>query len=1585
MKRSVSTALQPSGIHFRATRSLGRIALVLSTLSSVIAWPASAQTYEQALTGGLTWITDRQSPDGSWDTRAAVKSAVVAESVLALQAANERGTAYLAGLTWLQNHAVTNVDALARRTAVLARAGSLSNVDIEHLFGLSQVVDAERAGWGLSANYVPAPLESALGVAAHSASEDSRNVQSTLDFIKSVRLSLPQGGWSLAGAALAEPVVTAQVVRYLLPYVPQDASLGTAIDEAASALAQSVDSASPTMVRAHSALALSLHGGHTAKVDELLDALVADQQPNGSWDNRAHATAMAIQAFAQRLGRAAGAQTTPVAISDARLRRAINLRLGRRALDRINIGELAGLDSLVAPGAGIGSLAGLELASNLTRLDLSNNNITSLAPLSSLSELQEVNLQGNPLSNTEDIDGDGLPDAAELAANANPLNPDTDADGVRDGDDAFPVDDTEVADADGDGVGDNADPDDDNDDLPDTWELANGTGPLSNDRLVDADGDGHVHYLEYVGGSNPMDRRSVPAYEYYVLDPRLDDGTASVTSLVDNNVIAINAGSRSVLDANELGTLAGSDVVRGTRISATGPFSIGAGTNGTDLPGPTLFAGTTFVVPHFRGAHYYYLLSPGTDTTAQIDVGAGFTTVPLPANEVVVYSAGSDNAAPGIIYAEDAIVVGHTSQSGQDNFPVPPATREIFGIRSTVAMVAALEDDTTVLVYASDGSLQTISLAAGEQSLITAGSPTSQGQGSAIRIVADRPVSALQLADGDGIEATAFLDPVFHANRYVVPVDSQYVAIACGPLATTITLNEETSAALTKDCIGDGGEAPGKVYFGSSDNGVHVPAGSVITSEAPVYVTYEAAGVDDEHNLLGVVDAGEHRYYLADSQVGDLSVRSLADGNEVRTGDFSILLDGGAGTTIPASELEPGALIEADAPISLAARAGGTDSPVPVRWAGRSFAIPHARGEHEYIVVSPFADAEIAFDAGDLTRNQTLLKGEWLRFAAGSDSAVSGVVRSDVPVVVSHVGLPDRTDVYAVPPASRVVYGINSRLLHVGAVQNDTAVTVTTSSGQTQTFTLNSGQRKGLSMNGNESQGQGAAVRVVANKPINVIQSADADGNESTAFVPAGDLSTEVVLPIDAQYVAVACERADKFVVMIPPTGAAMTERCDGVGSGPGKAFFGSPSAGVHVVAGSVLRATGPFMAVVEAAPGDDERNLFGEFASSTRDYFVLNRAATLTDLSVASLSDKNVIRVDGVGKWAVDQDEILTLFAGELAVGDSIRTGAAVSLGDRSDASDTPVPLEFAALRHVVIHPRDLQRLYIASPLADALISVDSGTGPVPHTIARGSALTLELGATTNRATSVNANVPVLAFHGGYVGGTGSNDLRPGPPTGLKVEPVPPASVNVSNLAFLGGSTGGPDSRDAYPVPPPALSVVGVRSRRVTVAALDDATSVSVQTSAGTSETFTLDAGRIRIVSVGVSAMQGAGDALRISANKPITAIQWADGDGYDATAFLPSALHATEFAIPVDAQYVVAICDGPAPAKLTLISPAGEREDRTCTPGVGPAKAYFGSTAAGVHVAAGSLLISDEPVYVIYEAQRFGDERNLLGRRSR
>lgn len=81
---------------------------------------------------------------------------------------------------------------------------------------------------------------------------------------------------------------------------------------------------------------------------------------------------------------------------------------------------------------------------------------------------------------------------------------DSDNDGVENQNDDLPLDPTETVDTDNDGLGNNSDTDDDNDGMPDTFEVANNFDPLNaNDANQDADNDGASNLAEFNVGTDP--------------------------------------------------------------------------------------------------------------------------------------------------------------------------------------------------------------------------------------------------------------------------------------------------------------------------------------------------------------------------------------------------------------------------------------------------------------------------------------------------------------------------------------------------------------------------------------------------------------------------------------------------------------------------------------------------------------------------------------------------------------------------------------------------------------------------------------------------------------------------------------------------------------------------------------------------------------------------------------------------------------------------------------------------------------------------------------------------------------------------
>ena len=396
--------------------------------------------------------------------------------------------------------------------------------------------------------------------------------------------------------------------------------------------------------------------------------------------------------------------------------------------------------------------------------------------------------------------------------------------------------------------------DNDADGLPDGWENVVGLDPAdATDRTGDLDGDGLNNTLEYRLGTNPNLAGSRRGMAYYLLNPNQLGGSLSVMGLVDGSYV-YGLGGFNRLDAYQRVDLSTANATAGARLYASQPIGLGNAADGTDLPVTDWFMGYEFVVPHFRFAHHYYLYSPygkaevtvTTDTVQQLTV---------PRGQVVVVDAGSDNTLSGRIVSDRPLLVSHAAERGGalvDTYAAVPAARELVGVPSRGFVLGALEDNTTVTLTAADGTVTSVLLNAGGRYAPGLDGSLAQG-GGALHVVADRPVAAIQVADRDGIEATAFHDPIYFGRRYGLPLDTQYVTAVCLS-AGDITLYDATGVAVsTQGCTPNGG-APGRAYFGSADNGVNITAGHYLVGSAPFYLIYEAAASNDEKNLLGALN-----------------------------------------------------------------------------------------------------------------------------------------------------------------------------------------------------------------------------------------------------------------------------------------------------------------------------------------------------------------------------------------------------------------------------------------------------------------------------------------------------------------------------------------------------------------------------------------------------------------------------------------------------------------------------------------------------------------------------------------------------------
>lgn len=357
------------------------------------------------------------------------------------------------------------------------------------------------------------------------------------------------------------------------------------------------------------------------------------------------------------------------------------------------------------------------------------------------------------------------------------------------------------------------------------------------------------------------------AFEYHFLNAK--NQTPGVFAIGDNTQIQLNSSIPVTVNAGssvDLGQIKQGDVIHSNR-----PIAIGSNTNGADMPVPNDFAGSEFVIPLQRQTHYIYVKNINS-FSVDVDFydGNSSTTQVIAAGAVVRLDTGLNGVSAIIKVADEhKILVSHRTSANGDAYPVPPSSLEVFGIKGG-SFFGVQEDGTTIKSYASNGSSVELIQNKGDRSSSIAGTSGGDGNGNFVRILADKPIAAVQYADSDGSEQTGFWPLSMFATDYVLPVDVQYVAIGC--ISDTDISVYSSSGSYLQDVSCNGSRVhPGKAFLGSStiEDAVQFSAGTQIVSDEPIYLIYETFATDDEHNLMGAADTDGDGIYNSQDEDSD--------------------------------------------------------------------------------------------------------------------------------------------------------------------------------------------------------------------------------------------------------------------------------------------------------------------------------------------------------------------------------------------------------------------------------------------------------------------------------------------------------------------------------------------------------------------------------------------------------------------------------------------------------------------------------------------------------------------------------------------
>lgn len=358
---------------------------------------------------------------------------------------------------------------------------------------------------------------------------------------------------------------------------------------------------------------------------------------------------------------------------------------------------------------------------------------------------------------------------------------------------------------------------------------------------------------------------------YYELSQSAGPSNYVVTSYIDNNNVSIttNTGSSSQSISTAISSTY-SNVINGL-VSVDGPISARFSTydDAADTIAPLSFASTVLTYPKSRGTDDWDLYNPNS-TTANITlynydssgslVNSGGYTIPANSDLHIDY----DVSSMGLIESDIPILGLYYHTDANDGVVMMKPSNSLIGSAAKTGSVGIVEDDTSGLIYFSNGTTQAFSGDKGDIVDFSGGDDQELALG--VRVVANKGVTAVSQADGDGSDSTSFWPDGELGRDYIIPGNSQYILIVCSE-TVTLTLTDPGGNDDSDVCTPSGGNNPGVIPFGSSSVVTYL-AGTRITGDANFYVYYEHED-EDETNVLSWKQARSYSPTNITTTVGD--------------------------------------------------------------------------------------------------------------------------------------------------------------------------------------------------------------------------------------------------------------------------------------------------------------------------------------------------------------------------------------------------------------------------------------------------------------------------------------------------------------------------------------------------------------------------------------------------------------------------------------------------------------------------------------------------------------------------------------------
>lgn len=272
----------------------------------------------------------------------------------------------------------------------------------------------------------------------------------------------------------------------------------------------------------------------------------------------------------------------------------------------------------------------------------------------------------------------------------------------------------------------------------------------------------------------------------------------------------------------------------------------------------------------------------------------------------------------------------------------------------------------------------------------------------------------------------------------------------------------------------------------------------------------------------------------------------------------------------------------------------GSESLLPLSWQGTNFGMYGFRNSGDrFNLYSPHGDADITiFDDNSSYSNFTLNENSSLQFNFNFGSGDNARIVSDIPILAQYEGNGDTSDGMLMAPSGTNFYGTPSGSAYVIAFQDNTAIQIFDSLGNSSTVNLDAGEEHRIT---GTSQGAGDAYRVLSDKPIVVNNQADSDGSESVTWLNEDLLGLDYIIPNNAQYITVVAPHSNTTLQLFSASGVALgSAQFTGSHfvtsdiSHPAKVYFGTTGNSINFSPGTRLIADKPVYAYYELNTEDE-------------------------------------------------------------------------------------------------------------------------------------------------------------------------------------------------------------------------------------------------------------------------------------------------------------------------------------------------------------------------------------------------------------